>query len=108
MLVVLLYLYREWATEHAFLVCTPILIIGSYLESKYRNKPSKMIKLNIFVAIYIAVYAALAVIVAVYTAINNVDLRNFFDFFDIVSVALLLVLPIFFIEIKQAYINAGK
>ena len=108
MLVVILFIYREWITEYYLFIGFPLLIIGSYLESAYRKKPDKIIKLNIFIAIYIAVYAAFAVIVAIYTAINNVDLRIYFDFFDIIAVVLLLVLPIFFIEIKQAYINAGK
>lgn len=67
-----------------------------------------MIKLNIFIAIYIVAYATLIIMVAIYTVINNVYLRNYFDFFDIVAFALLFALPIYYMEIKQAYINAGQ
>jgi len=110
-------IFDEWILEHWEIIQWPlftaVFIALMFSNAKKgagegRQEINRIVKENPWIKIYLAIYGIALAIGVNYIIFNNINISKQVGTFELLCTILLLILPIFIIKQKEAYIEAGK
>ena len=110
-------IFDEWILEHWKIIQWPlfaaVFIALMFSNAKKgagegRQEINRIVKENPWIKIYLAIYGIALAIGVNYIIFNNINISKQVGTFELFCAILLLILPIFIIKQKEAYIEAGK
>jgi len=116
-LLLAILLFDDWILEHWEAIKWPslilILVIVTLSKKKSttrngREEINRIVEENSWIKIYLALYGIVLAIGTSYVIYNSINISEKGGVFEMLGAIILLILPIFIIQQKEAYIEAGK